>query len=230
MFASMKRENRTPCRRAALVSRMPFLSVVLCASLAAPLLGCGGGQVSFPVAVRPRTGEAPLRGMGIASLSGGNFSVASSKARCSGTYNVTSSTTATVTAQCSDGRSGTGQSYRTAPSGGSGLIRMSDGAEVDFAFGTEIPQTSTAAMAPAPSIAPTISRSPPASNIYTTEPRVNSAFDEARELAYSICWRNSPAWIRRSKKWLELHYRSPAYLEEAGAAMGRGMARGLNKR
>jgi len=96
---------------------------------------------------------------------------------------------------------------------------MSDGAEVDFAFGTEIRETSTAAMAPAPSIAPTVRRG-----------STRSAFEEARELTYVDMLAKMAGIDAGLKEELQLLYRSPAYLEEAGEAWARGAARGLNRR
>jgi hypothetical protein len=123
---------------------------------AASIAGCV--SITAPVLVSPKNGDEPLRGTVTVDLSGGKFGVANSKIQCSGEYpNALGERVVTITARCSDGRTGAGTAVRTAPRGGSGTMRMSDGAEAIFAYGSEVaaptPQPVTA-MPAGPSGAP----------------------------------------------------------------------------
>jgi hypothetical protein len=123
--------------------------------IATVALGACALSVTAPVAVTPRNGEEPLRGTVTADMGGGKFGVANSKLQCSGEYPMSSgSVTVAITTRCSDGRTGTGTATRTAPRGGSGTIRMSDGTEALFAYGTEV-------AAVTPRLVATIPASPP---------------------------------------------------------------------
>jgi hypothetical protein len=102
------------------------------------LCGCAL-SVTAPVVVTPKNGEEPLRGTVTATLAGGKFGIANSKIQCSGEYpNAAGERAVTVTTKCSDGRTGTGTAVRTAPGGGSGTMRMSDGTEAIFAYGAAV--------------------------------------------------------------------------------------------
>jgi hypothetical protein len=92
--------------------------------------------VTVPVAVRAANG-AVLTGTATTSLiSGGFFTAANARLRCDGQFGPSwGSPTVTITARCSDGRSGVAQAIREAGTAGHGTLRMSDGSEANFIFG-----------------------------------------------------------------------------------------------
>jgi hypothetical protein len=129
-------------------------SIVAAAAIiaGATLSGCVT-SVTQPVTVVPNNGEEPLHGSLTATLDGGKFGIANSKIQCSGEYpNSPGERAVTVNARCSDGRTGTGTAVRTGAQGGagggSGTMRMSDGTEAVFAYGSETLSMRAAASKP----------------------------------------------------------------------------------
>lgn len=110
---------------------MKYLAVAVVGGL---LAGC---SVTQPVAVITKSGQV-LRGTTTASLAGGSFQATDGLLTCSGTYNaMTASPTLSVKVLCSDGRTGFAIVQRDAGGqSGSGRVRLNDGTEADFVFGS----------------------------------------------------------------------------------------------
>ena len=97
--------------------------------------------VTRPVVVIGDNGQM-LRGSATASLEGGSFEVSGKwngkNLTCAGTYNsLDTSPTISMPVHCNDGRKGIVIATRS-NSGldGSGRVRLNDGTEADFVFGT----------------------------------------------------------------------------------------------
>jgi hypothetical protein len=110
-----------------------FWVAAACALLAS---GCA---VTVPVAVIAPKGQI-LRGTATASMSGsGTFSVTDGKLTCAGSYNsLDMSPTITMAVLCDDGRKGIITASRNGDGlNGAGRVRLTDGTEGDFIFGSQ---------------------------------------------------------------------------------------------
>lgn len=97
------------------------------------LAGCA---TTVPVAVIGQDGRI-LTGTNTASLSGGSFSVTDGKLTCSGSYDpFQQSQTISMPVLCSDGRKGIVRATRDTATSGSGTVRLNDGYQGDFVFGS----------------------------------------------------------------------------------------------
>jgi poly(3-hydroxybutyrate) depolymerase len=110
-------------------------SVAARAVIALPLLACACTVIQ-PVAVIGQHGDV-LTGTTVATLSGGSFSAANGRLKCSGAYNSLSmAATIQFTTLCSDGRKGFGTAVRDdTMEAGQGVIHMEDGETASFIFG-----------------------------------------------------------------------------------------------
>ncbi|MEO9530067.1 hypothetical protein [Roseibium sp.] len=97
--------------------------------------------VTRPVVVIADNGEM-LRGSATATLSGGSFEVSGKwkgkMLTCAGSYDsLDSSTTISMPVHCNDGRKGIVIATRQRSGlDGSGRVRLNDGTDADFVFGT----------------------------------------------------------------------------------------------
>lgn len=99
------------------------------------LAGCA---VTVPVAVIAPKGQI-LRGTATAAMTGsGTFSVTDGNLSCAGSYNsFDASPTISMPVQCNDGRKGIITATRNGDGlSGAGRVRLSDGTEGDFIFGS----------------------------------------------------------------------------------------------
>ncbi len=101
-------------------------------------MGC---TITRPVVVIGDNGEM-LRGSATASMSGGSFEVSGvwkgKTLKCAGSYNsLDTSVTISMPVHCNDGRKGIVIATRQANGiDGSGRVRLNDGTEADFIFGS----------------------------------------------------------------------------------------------
>jgi hypothetical protein len=103
------------------------------ASAVVLLTGC---SVTVPVAVVGQHGEV-LTGTATTAMTGGSFEASNGKVSCSGSFDPSGgSRTVSLATTCSDGRAGVGQAYRDTATSGSGKIKMNDGTEASFVFGS----------------------------------------------------------------------------------------------
>lgn len=114
------------------------MRLIACATALVLLAGCSR---TVPVAVISQNGDI-MRGTATAALSGGTFQVAGKvngvETACSGNYDaLDTSQTITMATLCSDGRKGIITATRDNNLlNGSGRVRLNDGTEADFVFGT----------------------------------------------------------------------------------------------
>src|SRR5262245_44346197 len=101
--------------------------------LAASLAAC---VQTIPVAVIGRDGRI-LGGTNTVSLAEGSFTVTDGKLTCGGSYDpLLQSKTISMPVRCSDGRNGIVRAIRDYAVSGSGTVRLNDGYQADFLFGT----------------------------------------------------------------------------------------------
>ena len=102
----------------------------------ASALVISGCATTIPVAVIGQDGRV-LTGTNTVSLSEGSFTVSDGKLTCSGSYNpLQQSQTISMPVICSDGRKGIVRAIRDTATSGSGTVRLNDGYQGDFLFGT----------------------------------------------------------------------------------------------
>ena len=100
------------------------------------LVFMSGCATTIPVAVIGQDGRV-LTGTNTASLSEGSFTVSDGKLTCSGSYDpLQQSKTISMPIICSDGRKGIIRAIRDTATSGSGTLRLNDGYQGDFLFGT----------------------------------------------------------------------------------------------
>lgn len=115
-----------------------FARLTLAASAVLLVAGCA---VKVPVAVIGDKGNI-MRGTATATMSGGTFQVAGKlhgrEATCAGHYDsLSNSITITMAVTCSNGQKGIVIATRENNGiNGSGRVRLEDGTEADFVFGT----------------------------------------------------------------------------------------------
>jgi len=100
------------------------------------ILTISGCTTIIPVAFIGQDGRV-LTGTNTVSLSNGSFTVSDGKLTCSGSYNpLQQSQTISMPIICSDGRKGMVRAIRDTATSGSGTVRLNDGYQGDFLFGT----------------------------------------------------------------------------------------------
>ena len=105
-------------------------------SILITILSLSGCSSTIPVAVIGQDGRI-LTGTNTVSLSEGSFYVTDGKLTCSGSYNpLQQSQTISMPVICDDGRKGIVKATRDTATSGSGTVRLNDGYQGDFIFGS----------------------------------------------------------------------------------------------
>src|SRR6516225_9421049 len=115
------------------VKMMRLRTLLGTCGIAASLAACAQ---TVPVAVIGQDGRI-LRGTNTASLAEGSFAVTDGRLTCGGSYDPhLHSQTISMPVRCSDGRYGIVRAIRDSTVSGSGTVRLNDGYQADFLFGT----------------------------------------------------------------------------------------------